>query len=192
MQQTGAYRRCPARAGAQALLLWCVFACAAAPDDSNVARGRGLTPASFPPATEASVFDAVVHASFNVEPSLVLLMHPLRLPRMAGYDGGDPIPDGLVDALRERGIVHGVCTPKHEAPRDTPRCTGPNAGYVVRASQPFHGAGDTIQINFAAEAFGAEVGSRPQALRFEKIYQLIGSGSHWRVVREARAREPNR
>jgi hypothetical protein len=94
-----------------------------------------------------------------------------------------------VQALRDRGVVRGVCEPKHEAPRDTPRCAGSQAGYVVRASSPFQASGDTIQINFAAEAFAAERGARPQALRFEKIYQLVGSGSTWRVVREARVKE---
>ncbi len=174
---------------AAALGLCIALACSGgAPDDSNVARGRGLKPATLPPTAEAAVYDAAVRAAFDVEPSLVLFVHPRLLPRTAGYDGGDSISAALVQALRGRGVVRGVCDPKHEAPRDTPRCTGPHAGYVVRASQPFRAAGDTIQINFAAEAFGAELGPRPQALRFEKIYQLTGSGSQWRVVREARVR----
>ena len=158
-------------------------------DDANIARGRKLEPAPLEPAAEASVFDAAVRASFDMSPDLVLMLHPRRLPRTAGYEGGDAVPAALVQALRDRGVVHGVCEPKHEAPRDTPRCTGPLAGYVVRASSPFRASGDTIQINFAAEAFAAERGPRPQALRFEKIYQLVGSGSAWRVVREARVKE---
>ena len=158
-------------------------------DDANVARGRKLAPAPLAPAAEASVYDAAVRASFDMSPDLVLVLHPRRLPRTAGYEGGDPVPAALVQALRDRGVVRGVCEPKHEAPRDTPRCPGPQAGYVVRASTPFKASGDTIQINFAAEAFAAEKGARPQALRFEKIYQLVGSGSAWRVVREARVKE---
>lgn len=173
------------------LLVALSVACGPAVDpDANVARGRGLKPATLSPATEASVYDAVVRASFNVEPGLVLLLHPRRLPRTAGYDGGDTIPATLVQALRDRGVVRGTCEPRHDMPRDTPRCIVPQAGYVVRASQPFQAAGDTIQITFAAEAFGAETGPRPQALRFEKIYQLVGSGATWRVVREARVKDP--
>ena len=42
------------------------------PDDSNIARGRGLTAASLTPAAEAGVVDAAVRASFQVEPGLVL------------------------------------------------------------------------------------------------------------------------
>lgn len=166
------------------------MACAdGAPDDSHFTRGRGLKPVALSPSAEASVYDAAVRAAFDVEPSLVLRVHPRRLPRTAGYDGGDAVPAELVRSLRDHGVVHGVCDPRHEAARDTPRCSGPQPGYVVRASQPFQAAGDTIQINFAAETFAAETGARPQALRFEKIYQLVGSGSVWRVVREARVRE---
>ena len=177
--------------GAATLLVCLALACSdGGPDDSKIARGRGLKPASLSPAAEAAVLDAAVRASFDVDPSLVLFAHPRLLPRTAGYDGGDAIPTALVQALRERGVVRGVCEPKHEAARDTPRCTGPQAGYVVRASPVFRAGGDTLQINFAAEAFGAETGPRPQALRFEKIYQLTGSGPQWRVVREARVREP--
>ncbi len=164
----------------------------AAPDDANVARGRGLKPVALPPEAEASVFDAAVRASFDVEPGLVLMVHPRRLPRTAGYDGGDALPAPVATALRDRGVVRGICEPKHEAPRDTPRCTGMQAGYVVRASVPVRVADDTIQVNFAAEAYAAETGPRPQSLRFEKIYQLVGRGADWQVLREARVRERER
>ena len=167
-----------------------ILACAdAAPDDSNVARGRGLKPVSLAPEAEASVFDAAVRASFDVEPGLVLMVHPRRLPRTAGYDGGEALPAPVAAALRDRGVVRGVCEPRHEAPRDTPRCTGMQAGYVVRASVPVRVAGDTIQVNFAAEAYAAETGPRPQSLRFEKIYQLVARGADWQVLREARVKE---
>jgi hypothetical protein len=161
-----------------------------APDDSNIARGRGLKPLTMASAAEAGVIDAAVRASFDVEPGLVLLAHPRRLPRTAGYEGGDAVPTALVEALRARGVIRGSCEPRHESPRDTPRCAGSQAGYVVRVSAPFKAGGDTIQINFMAETFAPASGARPQALRFEKIYQLVGSGTSWRVAREARVREP--
>ena len=172
-------------------VLCIALACSdAAPDDANVTRGRGLKPVALAPETEASVFDAVVRASFDVEPGLVLMAHPRRLPRTAGYDGGEALPAPVVKAMRDRGIVRGVCEPRHEALRDTPRCTGLQPGYVVRASAPVRVAGDTIQLNFAAEAYAAETGPRPQSLRFEKIYQLVGRGADWQVLREARVKEP--
>ena len=175
---------------AVASLLYVSLACSdGAPDDSNVARGRGLKPAAPTPATEAAIYDAAVRASFDVDPSLVLFVHARRLPRTAGYAGGDPMPATLVTALRDRGVVRGVCEPKHEAARDTPRCAGSQAGYVIRASPVVQAGRDTLQINFAAEAFAPETGARPPALRFEKIYQLVRDGTAWRVVREARVHE---
>jgi hypothetical protein len=159
-----------------------------APDDSNVARGRGLRPLPLSPAAEAAVYDAAARASFDVGPDLVLMAHPRRLPRTAGYEGGEPLPSALLQALRDRGVVHGSCDPKHEVPLDTPRCAGAQAGYVIRGSPVVRVAADTAQLNFAAEAFAAATGQRPQALRFEKIYQLVGSGTTWRVVREARVK----
>jgi hypothetical protein len=165
------------------------LACSAAPDDSNVARGRGLKPATLPPATEASVVNAAIRGAFDVVPSLVLMVHPRRLPRTAGYEGGDAVPAALVAELRQAGLVRGSCEPKHDAPHDTPRCPGPDAGYVVRVSDVFQGAGDTLQINFAAEKFAAATGRKPEALRFEKIYQLKRESTGWRVVREARMRD---
>lgn len=159
-----------------------------APDDSNVARGRGLRPLPLSSAAEAAVYDAAARASFDVGPDLVLMAHPRRLPRTAGYEGGEPLPAALLDALRDRGVVRGSCDPKHETPHDTPRCSGAQAGYVVRGSPVVRVGGDTVQLNFAAEAFAPASGQRPQALRFEKIYQLVGSGTTWRVVREARVR----
>lgn len=171
-------------------LICVALACSdAMPDDSRVARGRGLTPLALAPEAEASLFDAAVRASFDVGPGLVLMVHPRRLPRTAGYDGGEMLPASVIETMRDRGIVRGICEPRHEAPRDTPRCTGVQAGYVVRASVPLRVAGDTIQLNFAAEAYAAETGPRPQSLRFEKIYQLVRRGTEWQVLREARVRE---
>jgi hypothetical protein len=118
------------------------------------------------------------------------MVHPRRLPRTAGYDGGDTLSGALVGALRNGGLVRGRCEPHHDAPRDTPRCPGSDAGYVVRISDLFQGVGDTLQVNFAAEKFAAATGRKPEALRFEKIYQLRPESSGWRVVREARVQEP--
>jgi hypothetical protein len=119
------------------------------------------------------------------------MAHPQRLPRTTGYTGGDSVPPALLQALRARGVVRGICRPKHEVPRDMPRCAGPEAGYIIRASPVVQAGRDTLQINFAAEQFAPATGARPQALRFEKIYQLVGTGTSWRVAREARVREPN-
>ena len=141
-------------------------------------------------AAEASVYDASVRAAFDVGPGLTLLVHPLRLPRTVGYAGRDSVPSELIHALRARGLVSGVCIPNHDMPRDIPRCDSPVAGYVIRGSDVLRVTKDTVELYFSAERFGAATGQRPEALRFEKVYQLVGSGTSWRVAREARVREP--
>ena len=153
----------------------------------SYARGHGLSVASLPIDAESRIVEAAIRTAFDVEPSLTLRMHPRRLPRAAGDSGGAPVPAALVQSLRGRGLVLGTCDPIRSSPRDTPRCTGPEAGYIVRSSDVFRISPDTVEIWFAAEKFGAATGQRPEALRFEKIYQLVAQGQRWRVAREARA-----
>jgi hypothetical protein len=179
-------------AAGRRVVLAAIFAAAcgpAGPDDSNVARGRGLAPARLSPSAEASIYDAAVRAAFDVGPDLVLKAHPLRLSRTEGYESGDSLPSDVLSALRSRGVVRGRCDPVRDAPRNTPRCSGPEAGYIVRASDVLRVGGDTVQLYFSAERFGAATGLRPEALRFEKAYQLVGSGDTWRVIREGRVHE---
>lgn len=174
-------------------LLALAAACSSgAADDSNIARGRGLEAAPLPLAGQAAVYGAASRAAFDLGPRLVLLIHPLKLPRSAGYTGGDSVPADLVMALRRRNVVSGICTPQRDAPRNTPRCAVNVPGYIVRASDVFRVSPDTVEIYYSAERFGAATGQRPEALRFEKIYQLVGGGTNWRVAREARVREPER
>jgi hypothetical protein len=166
------------------------IACGRADDsDSAVTRGRRLQLASLPPSSEAGVYEAAIRAAFDVGPGLTLMLHPRRLPRTTGYEGGEKVPSGLEAALRERGIVQGTCEPVRDGARNTPRCNSSQPGYLVRASDILRVSPDTVEIYFAAERFGAAKGRKPEALRFEKIYQLIGGGTAWRVVREARSPE---
>jgi len=175
------------------LLLGVFLACSSGDaDDSNIARGRGLKAATLPLAGQVAIYEAASRAAFDLGPGLVLLIHPLKLPRTAGYTGGDSMPADLVAALRKRNIVSGTCTPQRDAPRNTPRCAVNVPGYVIRASDILRVSPDTVEIYYSAERFGAATGQRPEALRFEKIYQLVGSGTDWRVAREARVRDPER
>lgn len=178
------------RVASLALLTAAAVGCGGgAGDDATIARGRGLVVRALPPATEAAVDRAAVHAAFDASPALILMLHPRRLPRTTGMEGGDSVPAPLVAALRAAGIVRGVCEPRHEAPRDTPHCATQQAGYVIRVSPPLALAGDTLELYFAAEAFGPEHGARQAALRFEKIYQLVPDRGSWRVAREARVHD---
>jgi hypothetical protein len=160
--------------------------------DADVARGRGLEVADLPPSAQASVYAEAVRASFDPDPSLVLRVHPLLLPRTAGDAGGDAISPALVKALVDQGVVQGTCEPKHEIARDTPRCPGHTVGYVIRASPVFRVGHDTVQINFSAEEYAAQTGPKSQSLRFEKVYQLVGHGQQWHALREARVKELRR
>jgi hypothetical protein len=177
---------------AHAVLLSVVVACSSGEsDDSTIARGRGLRDAALPVAAQAAIYEQASRAAFNLGPDLVLLLHPLALPRTAGYSGGDSVPKELVAALRKRNVVSGTCTPERDSPRNTPRCPVNVPGYIVRASPVLRVSPDTVEVYYSAERFGAATGQRPEALRFEKIYQLVGSGTNWRVAREARVRDPD-
>ena len=155
--------------------------------DDKIVRGRGLQAMDLRDDSEVALYRAAIGASFEAGPGLTVLLHPRRLPRTAGIAGGDPVPESLVRALREAGVVQGTCEPP--GGRDTPRCNAPAAGYVVRGSDVFRGAGDTVQLHFAAERYATPTSGPQDALRFEKIYQLVPRGNEWRVVREARAPE---
>ena len=158
------------------------------PVDSYM-RGHGVPIAHLSAEGQSQVIEAAIRAAFDVEPDLTLRLDPLRLPRTAGDSGGAPMAPEIVQALRKRGLVLGVCEPIRLSARDTPRCSGPEAGYILRVSDVFAVSPDVVEVNFAAEKFGAATGRKPEALRFEKIYQLERQGRRWRVVREARARQ---
>lgn len=176
-------------------LIWlAVLAIACGPGDvkAPVARGKGLEPAALPAPAEARIYDAAIRAAFDTGPGLLLYTHPRRLPRSAGYNGGDSIPTALVTTLRNRGLVKGSCDPERDSPTGTPRCNAPEAGYLIRASDVLRAGKDTVQLYFAAERFGTPSGVKQAPFHFEKIYQLIREGSAWRVVREARVTDDKR
>lgn len=165
------------------------MACDARAPEDSYARGHKRAVATVSADAESQIIEAAVLEAFDVDPSLTLRAHPRRLPREAGDSGGTPVASGLVRALRDGGLVIGTCEPIRESARDTPRCAGPEAGYIIRASDVFVITRDTFEINLAAEKFGAATGQKPEALRFEKVYQLVRDGQRWRVAREGRVRQ---
>lgn len=169
-----------------AVLAMLAIGCSKVGRGDSYARGHLLKVASLPAGAESRIYEAAIRSAFDVDPLLTLRMHPRRLARTAGDTGGDPTPGSITRSLRERGLVLGSCEPVRTSPTDTPRCSGPEAGYVIRGSDVFRISKDTVEIYFAAEKFGASTGQKPEALRFEKIYQLVGRGLAWRVVREGR------
>ncbi len=175
-----------------ALCALAVTGCTPTDPDAGSVRGRGLRVVHLPAATEASIYGAAVRAAFDVQPGLVLLAHARRLPRTSGTAGGDTLPPALIAALEDRNVVTGRCEPKRESAKDTPRCAVESSGYIIRATPVMRVAGDTVQIYFSAETYAPASGRKPSALRFEKVYQLVGKGTNWRVVREARSPEDGR
>ena len=165
-------------------------ACKPVDDDASVIRGRGLKPATVSADAESRMYEQSIRAAFDVGPDLVLLMHPSRLPRHVGDTTGGPVPAAVIAALRARGVVRGTCVPERESPRDTPRCDFAAPGYVIRGSEVLQVRGDTTELYFSAERFGPAKGAKPEALRFEKVYQLVPAVGGWRVAREARVHEP--
>ena len=169
------------------LLLAALVACR--PEEDSFVRGHGLTVAAVTPADRAQIVDASIHAAFDVSPDLNLRFHPRQLPRTAGDSGGEPVSPALVKAMRDRGLVSGMCTPVRTSAKNTPHCSTADAGYIIRVSDVFSLSRDTSEIYFAAEKYGAQTGQKPEALRFEKVYQLVKGGQRWRVAREGRLHE---
>ena len=165
------------------------YSCTRGNPEDAYARGRGLRAAAIPPSAESQVINAAIRASFDVVPGLNLRLHPRHLPRTAGDSGGTPVSPQLLRLVRDEGLVTGTCEPRRSAPRDTPRCSGPDAGYVIRTSDVLRIAADTLEIYLSAETYGAATGRRPDALRFEKVYELVERGGGWRVVREGRVKD---
>ena len=173
------------------LLLLVAVACQPGDKKTVISRGRGLEAASLPTAEEAGVHEAVIRAAFDIGPGLVLYLHPQRLPRSAGTEGGEPVSAQLASALRASGVVQGTCNPTRETPDAPPRCDVPSPGYIIRASDILRQTKDTLQVYLAAERFATRTGPRQPPFRFEKIYQLIRAGTRWRVVREGRVGTPD-
>lgn len=157
--------------------------------DQHVARGRGLRSAELPAAARARVYEAATRAAFDVGPSLTLLLHPRLLPSTAGYAGGQSVRSDVASALRRRGVVQGTCDPPAGGARRTATCEARAPGYVVRYSDVFQMGPDSVQVHFAAERFDTPTSGAHQALRFERVYQLVNRGGTWRVAREARMPE---
>lgn len=164
-------------------------ACNAADPYAGQVRGHGLSVADLPPATQARVYGAAAGGAFDLGPDLSLLVDPEYLPRGDGWDGGDPVPAGVLGALRAQGVVRGTCEPPRDV-RAVPVCRATLPGYVVRFSPVFRVGGDTTEVYVGVVKYRTAPNQPAEALRFERAYQLVGRGESWRVIREARIPAP--
>ena len=174
------------RIAALALLCASLAACSAEEAGDGYFRGTGLRTAGLPVPARVAIYDAAVRQAFDVGPGLRLLLDSAFLPRERGLEGGRAVPADLADALRARGVVKGVCRALPNAARGAPVCDAPEPGYIVRFSEIYRMTGDTVQVHLAAERYNTPTSAALEVLRFEKAFQLVGSGTSWRVAREAR------
>ena len=167
-----------------------VLACAAPAEREDQSRSGGLPVARLTVAEQVAVWDASVRAAFDVGPELVLLSHPRLLPRGAGLAGGVPLPAALGEALRAAGVTRGSCDPRREGDTRAPRCSSGRSGYVIRATEVFQAAGDTLRMNLRSETFAASDGPGQKPFAFEMAYKLVpAGGGQYRAVAEGRVRE---
>jgi len=176
----------PVRSLAMALIAATASGCAGKEVDDGFVRGPGLKTTQLPVPAKVAIYDAALKSAFDVGPGLVLLLDPRFLPRTTGLGAGSPVPKNLIDALRARKVVAGLCQAPLETTREAPRCEVENPGYIVRLSDIFRIRGDSVQVHVAVERYNTSTSANSEVLRFEKAYQVVGRGTEWQVVRQGR------
>lgn len=151
-------------------------------------RGGGLPSAQLGAADRAGAYDAALRSAFDPDSSLVLLVEPHVLPRDGSYGvKSATLEESVVRALQDAGMVDGSCEPKRPDAKHAPRCESTLPGYVVRFSEPYQMARDTLRLFVYAERFRTAAGVGPNGrFDFETGFQIVRSGGRWRVAREAR------
>jgi hypothetical protein len=154
-------------------------------------RGAGLGVAALPLQDQVQVYRAALGGSFRLDdPTLSILADTTLLPRDAGLSGGEAISPDLLAALRNGGVVKGVCKVPEQRNREALICDAARAGYVARFSAPFAKGRDSVQVHLVVQQYATPTGPRAERMRFERAYQLARTGSTWRAVREARLAQP--
>ncbi len=153
------------------------------------ARGRAHAVADVPLALQVRAYDAAVRTAFDVGPSLHLLAAPTFLSRSSGYGAGDSLPPALLSALQASRVIAGRCSPAAEAADRAPTCSARQPGYVVRFSELYQIAKDSVELYLYSQVYAPSEGARPQPFAFEMAYQMARRGESWRVVREGRVRQ---
>jgi len=168
------------------LALVAVVACAKKDDFADAARGRRLSAAVLTAPIQAAINRAAVSEAFTIEPSLILMLDTTYLPRTAGLAGGKPIPQPVRAAMRNSGLIQGTCQLSTTDDRHTPICETNAPGYIVRFSEIFRIAPDTVQVHLLSVRYQTPTSPPAQSLRFEKAYRIVGSGGKWRAVSAGR------
>jgi len=157
----------------------------------DVARGAGLEPASLPAAQRAEIYAAAASGSFDIGPSLILLVDSAMLPRDAGYGDGGKLPDDVSKAMLRTPAFQGTCRPVPDRdPTRAPTCPVTDAGYAVRVSPIFRASGDTLLVYEAADRYDTKRSGGHERFLMEEAYKIVPRGSGWRVVSKARVHAP--
>jgi hypothetical protein len=160
-------------------------------DSADAVRGKGLNAAPLPPAEQARIYAAAASGSFDIGPSLVLLVDRSMLPRDAGYGDGGELPDAVVKAMLATPAFQGTCKPVPDRdPARAPTCPVTDAGYAVRVSPIFQAAGDTLLVYEAADRYDTRKSGGHARFLMEEAYKLVPSGKRWRVATKARVHAP--
>jgi hypothetical protein len=155
------------------------------------ARGAGLQPASLSPAQQAEIYAAAAGGSFDIGPSLVLLVDRSMLPRDAGYGDGGEIPNDVLKAMLRTSAFQGTCEPVADRdPTRAPSCPVTDAGYAVRVSPIFRASGDTLLVYEAADRYDTRKSGGHARFLIEEAYKLVPNGKRWRVATKARVHAP--
>lgn len=97
-------------------------------------RGAGMSAAKLAPAEAAAAYRAALGGAFDLrDPALSILVDTLLLPRTPGLDGGARIDDGVLAAMRDAGVVKGVCGRRAAALRARLSARAPRGGVAGRA-----------------------------------------------------------
>lgn len=154
-------------------------------------RGAGLEPASLSPAEQAGIYATAVSGSFDIGPSLILLIDRTMLPRDGGYGDGGKLPDDVVKAMLRTPAFQGTCEPVPDSdPTRAPTCPVTDAGYAVRVSPVFQAAGDTLLVYAAADRYDTKRSGGHGRFLIEEAYKLVPQGKSWRVATKARVHAP--
>jgi hypothetical protein len=167
-------------------VLCLVFLLACAEDTSKHARGRGLEVAQLSAADRAKIYAASLGGAFDLDPGLSLLIDTTMLTRVGGERPGGALGTDVRAALRGTGVTKGECAPQRRAPPRTPVCRTDLPGYVVRFSDVFAMAGDSVQTHLLADRYDTPATGEHNRFRIEQAYQLVRRNGDWSVVRKAR------
>lgn len=170
------------------LLALLAGACTSKDAGSSSDRGAGLEVASLPASERASAYAAAVREAFDVGPGLVLLLDPDVLPSARSGKTTHELPADVIRRLRGTGVIQGTCQPRSATERRAPICTARSAGYVIRLSDIFRIASDSVQLYLTAERYRPSQDSTRAAspLRLEQRYNLARHGNAWVVATKER------